>query len=94
MQINSTWFDRLSEFGISESALREPCINIRAGAWILAQQVRRYGHSWEAIGAYYAGPFDATGQRWRLEHYSGYANRVLRAWKRLRARAGMSNASR
>lgn len=87
MQINSSWFPKLAALGISESDLRDPCINIRTGAWILAQEVRRYGYSWEAIGAYYAGPFDGPKQRWRLRHYHPYANRVLGAWRQFIAKA-------
>jgi soluble lytic murein transglycosylase-like protein len=90
MQVNSSWFGRLAELGISEKDLRDPCTNIRAGSWILAQEVRRYGYTWEAIGAYYAGPFDSKGQSWRLRHYHGYANRVLRAWQNLKDQAGVS----
>ena len=94
MQINSSWFPRLAGFGIAEADLADPCTNIRAGGWILAQTVRRYGYSWEAIGAYYAGPFDAPNQRWRLGHYHAYANRVLLAWEQLIARARSGNAPR
>lgn len=87
MQINSSWFGRLAELGIREADLQDPCTNIYVGSWILAQGVRRYGHSWEAIGSYYAGPFDLKGQRWRLKHYHGYAGRVIDAWVRLRRRS-------
>ena len=94
MQINSSWFDRLASMGISEMDLSDPCTNIRVGSWILAQGVQRYGYSWEAIGAYYAGPFESDRQRWRLKHYHGYANRVLKAWTRLRDRSGFADAAR
>lgn len=87
MQINSSWFGALEAFGISEVDLRDPCTSIRVGGWILAQEVRRYGPTWEAIGAYFAGPYDGPRQRWRLKHYHGYANRVLRAWAKLRDRS-------
>ena len=56
--------------------------------------MQRYGYSWEAIGAYYAGPFESDRQRWRLKHYHGYANRVLKAWTRLRDRSGFADAAR
>lgn len=94
MQINSSWFKVLESMGIAESDLRDPCTNIRVGGWILAQEVRRYGYSWEAIGAYYAGPFDRPQQHWRLKHYHGYANRVLRSWQRFLDRARAMNAGR
>ena len=54
MQINSSWFAQLARYGIEESHLLDPCTNIHVGAWILAQNIARYGYSWEAVGAYNA----------------------------------------
>ena len=54
MQINSSWFAQLARYGIEESHLLDPCTNIHVGAWILAQNVSRYGYTWEAVGAYNA----------------------------------------
>jgi soluble lytic murein transglycosylase-like protein len=56
MQINSSWLPALVNFGIDESDLMDPCTNIQVGAWVLAQEIRRFGYSWDAIGAYNAGP--------------------------------------
>jgi soluble lytic murein transglycosylase-like protein len=81
MQINSGWFELLGRYGISEEMLFEPCVNIHVGAWILAQEIRRYGPTWEAIGAYYAGAYDKRSMHWKLPHYRRYALRVLAAWK-------------
>jgi soluble lytic murein transglycosylase-like protein len=83
MQINSIWFDELAAAGISEKELYDPCVNIHAGAWILSQEVKRYGYTWEAIGAYNAGPYDAKSRPWKLKHYRAYATKVLRAWRAL-----------
>ena len=32
-----------------------PCANIAAGAWVLANNMRRIGVSWRAVGAYNSG---------------------------------------
>lgn len=54
MQINSSWFPTLRKYGISEQQLYQPCVNIEVGAWILADNIRRLGNSWDAVGAYNA----------------------------------------
>jgi len=54
MQINSSWFRTLCKYGIEEQHLLDPCTSIHVGAWILAQNIRRMGNSWEAVGAYNA----------------------------------------
>ena len=73
MQINAWWLPRLEAYGITRADLEEPCTNIQVGAWILAQEVIRFGYTWEAVGAYNAGPSPArAGMRRR------YALRVAR----------------
>jgi soluble lytic murein transglycosylase-like protein len=52
MQINSFWFPILRKHGIEEKQLLEPCTSIHVGAWILAQNMRRMGNTWKAVGAY------------------------------------------
>ncbi|MBN3804284.1 transglycosylase SLT domain-containing protein [Paraburkholderia sp. Ac-20336] len=54
MQINSSWLPRLAREGISEQSLFDPCTNAYVGAWILAENIRQYGPTWSAIGAYNA----------------------------------------
>lgn len=91
MQINSSWFPMLQRYGIEEDHLWEPCINIQAGAWILRQEVDRYGYSWEAIGAYYAGAYNTKNYRWKIRHYREYATKVLDRWHRIRAKRSPSS---
>lgn len=82
MQVNSSWFDDLEKHGITEQDLYDPCTNISVGAWILRQEVDRYGYSWEAIGAYYAGPYNEENGHWKLPLYREYAEKVITRWKR------------
>ncbi|CBL43660.1 Transglycosylase SLT domain protein [gamma proteobacterium HdN1] len=57
MQINSRWFTQLeTEFGIPrEQVIRDACINIHVGAWILATNFATRGKKWDSVGAYNAG---------------------------------------
>jgi hypothetical protein len=54
MQINSGWHPTLRRHGIDPASLSDPCTNITVGAWILAQEIRRHGFSWTAVGAYHS----------------------------------------
>ena len=56
MQINSEWLPRIAGLGYDRASLFDPCINVMVGSWILAQEIERFGYSWEAVGAYHAGP--------------------------------------
>jgi soluble lytic murein transglycosylase-like protein len=56
MQIDSQHHARLSEFGIKpEHLLTDACLNIYTGAYYLALAFKKWGVSWEAVGAYNAG---------------------------------------
>lgn len=52
MQINSRWLPQLRKYGLNEMQLYDPCTNVHVGAWILAQNIRALGNTWEAVGAY------------------------------------------
>ncbi len=52
MQINSSWLPALRKHGIGEAQLFDACTSIHVGAWILGQNIRRLGNSWDAVGAY------------------------------------------
>lgn len=56
MQINSSHLPVLKKFRITQhQLLNDPCHNVMTGAWILAGNIRQYGYTWEAVGAYNAG---------------------------------------
>ncbi|WP_231502453.1 lytic transglycosylase domain-containing protein [Herbaspirillum sp. RV1423] len=54
MQINSSWLPTLKKYGVEEKQLKDPCVNLQVGAWILSQNMERMGATWEAVGAYNA----------------------------------------
>lgn len=72
MQINSYWLRRLK---LDPVDVIDPRINIIIGCWILSEELKRYGMTWKAIGAYHT-PIDKNPARARA-----YANKVLRTWE-------------
>jgi len=54
MQINTSWLPKLNRYGIGISELKNPCVNLHVGAWILANNFAQYGVNWRAVGAYNA----------------------------------------
>jgi soluble lytic murein transglycosylase-like protein len=83
MQINSTWYRKLGRERWKQ--LGEPCYNVRTGAWILAQCIKKHGYSWEAVGCYNAG-----SKPDRKKRRISYANKVydhLKAAKHTKTRS-------
>ena len=54
MQINSSWLPKLRRYGITRAALFDACVNGYVGTWILASNIRQFGPTWKAVGAYNA----------------------------------------
>lgn len=58
MQINSVHLPRLARYGITRQSLFNPCVSAYVGAWILRENMARYGPTWDAVGAYNAASPD------------------------------------
>ncbi|MBL0612456.1 transglycosylase SLT domain-containing protein [Aeromonas jandaei] len=91
MQIHSSNFSHLAQFGITPEGLyRDPCLNIYTGAYYMAHAIKRMGYNWEAVGAYYAGfsasPEQAAKRKW-------YAQRVKATYEDIKKapRKGQNN---
>ena len=50
MQINSYWLHKLR---LSPDIVLDPAVNLTIGAWILAQELKRYGNNWKGVGSYH-----------------------------------------
>ena len=76
MQINSRWLPVLRKYGVKEEQLWDACTNIYVGAWVLAQNMRRMGNSWEAVGAYNAKNYGLR-MKYALKVYKNIPSAVL-----------------
>lgn len=82
MQIDSQHHARLAEFGIKpEHLVTDACLNIYTGAYYLALAFRKWGVSWEAVGAYNAGFRRTDRQALRRLEYARKIEAVYRAIK-------------
>lgn len=80
MQINERNIGKLQQQGIIQQRedLNNPCINIHAGAWILARHFRSCGVNWNCLGSYNAG-FKDKNQDQRMR----YARKIYDNWQQL-----------
>ncbi|WP_281290882.1 lytic transglycosylase domain-containing protein [Pigmentiphaga aceris] len=77
MQINSVHFPELQSYGITPTALWEPCTNIMVGAFLLAKSIRKYGNTWEAVGAYHSRTPNLK-ERYALQVYRVFSRQEQR----------------
>ena len=85
MQINSIWLPTLRKHGVSESALFNACASTYVGAWIMAQNIRKHGYTWQAIAVYNVGSL-STPARERIGR--AYAQKVYAAYAELSRERG------
>ncbi|RQM45232.1 lytic transglycosylase [Paraburkholderia bannensis] len=69
MQINSSWLPKLARYGIRREHLFNACVNAYVGTWILASNIRQFGPTWKAVGAYNSPT---------STHQLAYANSIYR----------------
>ncbi len=80
MQINSWW---LKELNLSCETVLEPENNLLLALWILRQEMRRYGRTWKAVGAYHSK---------KPARQRAYIRRVQKNW--LLAKQGIEHTER
>jgi soluble lytic murein transglycosylase-like protein len=74
MQINSSWLPKLRRYGITREALFNGCVNAYVGTWILASNIKQFGPTWKAVGAY-----NAVSANKQLVYANNIYRRIQRA---------------
>ncbi|MGF6265343.1 soluble lytic murein transglycosylase-like protein [Paraburkholderia youngii] len=74
MQINSSWLPKLRRYGITRESLFNACVNGYVGTWILASNIKQFGPTWKAVGAY-----NAVSTSKQLVYANHIYRRVVRA---------------
>lgn len=72
MQINDIWLPTLKKFGISKQDLFKPCTSIFVGAWILAQNIKKFGYNPDGIGAYNSPKHVISRRKYAHKVYVAY----------------------
>ncbi|AYU97820.1 TPA: transglycosylase SLT domain-containing protein [Escherichia coli] len=82
MQVDSQHFNELARYGIKpEHLISDPCMNIYTGAYYLAIAFKKWGVSWQAVGAYNAGFRKTEEQAQRRYVYARKIEATYRAIK-------------
>lgn len=85
MQIHSQNFSHLATFGITPQKLyHNSCLNIYTGAYYLSIAFRRWGYSWQAVGAYNAGFKINEQQNLRRKQYALSVKTIYKNLKKRR----------
>lgn len=80
MQINNTHLSRLKKLGVDKQRLlKEPCTSVIVGASILADMMKIYGYTWEAVGAYNAGTSPKM-----MKTRMAYAKKIWMRYKKIK----------
>jgi soluble lytic murein transglycosylase-like protein len=74
MQINTIHLPTLAHYGIGREELMSPCKNVYIAAWLLRQQINKYGNTWAAVGAYHSATPALRDQ------YANQIANILRRW--------------
>lgn len=53
-QVNTIHLATLEKHGIGENELKDACVNIYVGAWLLSKQIAKHGFNWFGIAAYHS----------------------------------------
>lgn len=72
--INSVHLPELERFGISQNDLLDSCKSMYVAGWRLAKMIKKYGNTWEAVGAYHS---ETPRHR---DRYSSLIRQIIDFW--------------
>ncbi|MEO8964322.1 MAG: lytic transglycosylase domain-containing protein [Gammaproteobacteria bacterium] len=85
MQINTRWLPALSRYGYTQEDLQyDPCKNVMAGTWILANNIATSNMLWAGIGNYHSHT---------PQYNASYQNDIYKHYKKISAVLNISTAS-
>lgn len=68
------YLPELARYGINQTDLLDSCKSVSVGAWRLAEMVKKYGNTWEAVGANHSEtPF-------HRDSYKALIRRIIDFW--------------
>ncbi|CDH02247.1 lytic transglycosylase domain-containing protein [Xenorhabdus bovienii] len=91
MQINSWWHDKpvfIKNKLSRQKLMKDPCLSINFGAWVLAGNFSIGGVNWNSVGAYNAG-----WDKGKATARQNYVNRIKLIYERLKRESGVSPSS-
>lgn len=81
-QINTINLPQLTKFGYSYQLIKhDACANAYSGAWIFANNLKRFRDFYLATATYNIGPYANRPEQW-MRGYA-YANDVFATWRKL-----------
>jgi soluble lytic murein transglycosylase-like protein len=72
--MNSVHLPELAQYGVSQADLMDTCKAVFAAGWQLGKQVRKFGNSWTAVGAYHS-----LTPRYR-DQYAARIRQIIEYW--------------
>jgi hypothetical protein len=84
MQINSVWLDTLGKYGYTVHDLQyDPCLNVSAGTWILAQAIAEDNTPiWKGIGNYHSHSYaENLSYQYKVSYYTNLLESILKGKK-------------
>ena len=72
--LNSVHLRELARYGVTAADMMDSCKSVYLAGWHLSNMVKRFGNTWEAVGAYHSKTPS------RRDSYAGKIRRIVDFW--------------